>query len=317
VSSSVAGDGKTSTAANLAVAAARVGLRTLLVDADLRRSTIAKRFGMPRGTGLSDLLLSGGSLVDQTLDVGVDNLRVLPAGTVPPNPNELLASPAMQALHHQILSQVDLVIYDTPAVLAVPDALELGRHVDFAVLVGRAGSTGRRQLQAAIERLTQVGTDVAGTVLNDISGKADGYYYAYYYAEDTAAPQANGDKLDKATQKANKKANKKAAKTGAVSDSDQRPEGRPALEATTPSRDAPNAPSAMDARDGSASRERGGAWRTGEPTGGPDDTDPSHGSTVRTAEPPAFDPSKPFDPDAAPVAPDDRYDDGEDLFGRR
>jgi polysaccharide biosynthesis transport protein len=197
VTSATAGDGKTSTAANLAVAAARVGLRTLLVDADLRRATVGKRFGIGRTTGLSDLLLNGDTLVDHAVAVGVDNLRILPAGTLPPNPNELLASPAMRALERDILARVDLVIYDSPAVLAVPDALELGRHVDLAIIVGRAGSTGRRQLSSAIERLEQVGTKVAGTVLNDINSKDDGYYYSYYYGQSEAAesmpePEPNG-----------------------------------------------------------------------------------------------------------------------------
>ena len=187
VTSATAGDGKTSTAANLAVTTARVGLRTLLVDADMRRPTVAKRFGSGRTTGLSDLLLSGDRLYDHILEVGVDDLRVLPAGTIPPNPNELLASPAMRILEREILSRVDLVIYDTPAVLAVPDALELGRHVDLTIVVGRAGTTGRRQLASALERLQQVGTDAAGTVLNSISSKDDGYYYSYYYGESARA----------------------------------------------------------------------------------------------------------------------------------
>jgi polysaccharide biosynthesis transport protein len=183
MTSSSAGDGKTSTAANLAVAAARVGLRTLLVDADLRRASVGKRFGLGRTTGLSDVLLSGDSLHDHVVGVGVDNLLILPAGTIPPNPSELLASPAMRALERDIAQQVDLVIYDSPAVLAVPDALELGRHVDLAIIVARADVTGRRQLASAIERLEQVGTEVSGTVLNDIDGSNDAYYYSYYYGD--------------------------------------------------------------------------------------------------------------------------------------
>jgi polysaccharide biosynthesis transport protein len=188
LTSATAGDGKTSTAANLAVAAARVGLRTLLVDADLRRATVARRFGLGRTTGLSDLLLNDDSLHAHVVSVGIDNLRVLPAGTIPPNPNELLASPAMRKLERDILERVDLVVYDSPAVLAVPDALELGRHVDLAIVVARAGATGRRQLSSAIERLEQVGTDVAGSVLNGIEPK-NYYYYSYYYTEDGEAPE--------------------------------------------------------------------------------------------------------------------------------
>jgi len=143
------GEGKTETAANLAVAAARVGLRTVLVDADLRRPAIAKRFGLGRTTGLSDALLNGEPAESHMVDVGVDDLFVLPAGTIPPNPAELLASPAMRAMQHGLLRKYDLVVIDTPAVLAVPDALEVGPYVDLAVMVGRVGLTGRRRLGAA------------------------------------------------------------------------------------------------------------------------------------------------------------------------
>ena len=178
------GEGKTETAANLAVAAARVGLRTVLVDADLRRPAVAKRFGLGRSTGLSDALLNGEPAEAHMVDVGVDDLFVLPAGTIPPNPAELLASPAMRAMQQGLLRKYDLVVIDTPAVLAVPDALEIGPYVDLAVLVGRVGQTGRRRLGAAMERLGQVGAVVSGTVLNGLDRATDGYYYAYAYKED-------------------------------------------------------------------------------------------------------------------------------------
>lgn len=183
-------EGKTETAANLAVAAARVGLDTVLVDADLRKATLARRFGLARTTGLSDVLLTGEPVSRHLQEVGVDNLRLLPAGTSPPNPAELLASGAMRALQDRLVSTADLVIYDSPAVLAVPDALELGRFVDLALLVGRPGLTSRRQIQAALERLEQVGTSLPGTVLNALADRGEGYYayyYTSYYGEDRAA----------------------------------------------------------------------------------------------------------------------------------
>ncbi len=215
VTSATAGDGKTSTAANLAVSAARVGLRTLLVDADLRRPTVATRFGLGRTTGVSDVLLNGDHFRDHVVDVGIPELLVLPAGTLPPNPNELLASPAMRALERDLLKHADIVIYDSPAVLAVSDALELGRHVDLAVIVARAGVTGRRQLGSAIERLDQVGTDVAGTVLNDINAKDDGYYYSYYgYPQDG---QAHGDADAPVPKRKSRRARRAAQRRGAQS----------------------------------------------------------------------------------------------------
>jgi polysaccharide biosynthesis transport protein len=209
LTSATAGDGKTSTAANLAVAAARVGLRTLLVDADLRRPTVAKRFGLGRTTGLSDVLLRGDDLTDHVVDVGVDNLRVLPAGTLPPNPNELLASTAMRAFERDVVQRADLVIYDSPAVLAVPDALELGRQVDVTIMVGRAERTGRRQLTSALERLNQVGIGVSGFVLNDLTGSADGYYYAYYYRDEQSEPEADDEQPGRRARRAEKKGAKK------------------------------------------------------------------------------------------------------------
>jgi polysaccharide biosynthesis transport protein len=200
VSSASMGEGKTSTAANLAVAAARVGLRTVLVDADLRRSSVGKRFGLGRTTGLADVLLNGDEVAEHAIDVGVDNLLVLPAGTTPPNPAELLASPAMRALQAELLNQADLVIYDSPAVLAVPDALEVGPYVDMTILVGRVGETSRRRLNSAIERLGQVGADLSGAVLNGLGAGDDGYYYAYYYQEpeETKKPSRRQKRAEKA-----------------------------------------------------------------------------------------------------------------------
>jgi len=108
------------------------------------------------------------------------------------NPTELLASPGMRSLQWELAVQTDLVICDTPAALAVPDALELGRYVDLAILVGHGGHSSRRQLTAAIERLEQVGTDIAGTVLNDIDSRSDGYYYSYYYRDDDEPEERSG-----------------------------------------------------------------------------------------------------------------------------
>jgi len=195
ICSATMGEGKTATAGNLAVAAARVGLRTVLVDADLRRPAVSQRFGIGRTTGLSDALLNGEDPKLHTLDVGIDNLSILSAGTIPPNPAELLASPAMRVLQQRLLEDHDLVVFDTPAVLAVPDALELGPYADLAVLVGRVGSTSRRRIAAALERLVQVGTDVSGTVLNGVGPGAGDYYYAYYYREPDAAEESSSDNV--------------------------------------------------------------------------------------------------------------------------
>jgi polysaccharide biosynthesis transport protein len=168
VTSAVGGEGRTSTSWTLAVAAARAGIRTVLVEGDMRRPVLAKCCGFCRVTGLSDLLAGGDAPDGRLLDFGVEDLMVLTSGTVPPDPREVLAAPEMQILHEQLVALGDLVIYDSPPALAVPDALEIGRRVDLAILVGRAGVSGRRQVSAAIERLTQAGTDIAGTVWNAV-----------------------------------------------------------------------------------------------------------------------------------------------------
>jgi polysaccharide biosynthesis transport protein len=215
------GEGKTETAANLAVAAARVGLRTVLVDADLRRPAIAKRFGLGRSTGLSDALLNGEPAERHMVDVGVEDLYVLPAGTIPPNPAELLASPAMRAMQQGLLRKYDLVVIDTPAVLAVPDALEIGPYVDLAVMVGRVGQTGRRRLGAAVERLEQVGSAVSGTVLNGLDRATDGYYYAYAYEEPQEKKSRRQTRRERKAAEAKAKADAKAEAKQAKVDAKQ------------------------------------------------------------------------------------------------
>jgi capsular exopolysaccharide synthesis family protein len=178
-----ADNGKTATAVNLAVAAARAGQRVVLVDADLRRTSVAGFFGLGRLKGLSDAIVDRTEASSALIAVGVDNLRVLPAGTVPPNPTDLLAGRGMDRIHRELTAVADLVIYDTPAALAVPDVLEVGRLVDGAVLVLRHRVSTRREVGATIERLETLGIPVLGTVLNGIDTRSDAYYhyYSYYY----------------------------------------------------------------------------------------------------------------------------------------
>lgn len=263
VCSATAGDGKTSTAANLAVAAAKVGLRTVLVDADLRRPTVAARFGLGRSTGVTDLLLSGGGLREYAVAVGIDNLRILPAGTLPPNPHELLASAAMRRLERELSRRADLVIYDTPAVLATPDALELGRHVDAAIFVARVGKTGRREIEAALERLAQVGTKVAGTVINGLDSRNDDYYYSYYYADGRPAPTEDG----KPSRRAAKKAGQAPVGTAPVRPASVNETPSPSARVVPPpaTKPSPRAPAASrPSPDGAVFTEREGAAGRGD-----------------------------------------------------
>lgn len=178
-------DGKSSTAANLAVVAARSGRRVILVDADLRRPTIHRRLGLPGGVGMSDVIAGEASLADAVVGIGIDNLLVLPAGTIPPNPSELLSSMQTRALGRELSRGADLVIVDCPPVLAVADTLELAPHTDSVLLIVRAGVTRRRAMRHARERLDAVGASVRGLVVNDLqdSSSSSRYYEQGYPRE--------------------------------------------------------------------------------------------------------------------------------------
>jgi len=179
--SATANNGKTATAVNLAVASARAGQRVVIVDADLRRPRVAALFGLGRLRGLSDLLAERGEADDYLVNVGVPNLLVLPAGTLPPNPADVLANSQLDVVHQQLKDRFDLIIYDTPAVLAVPDALEVGRLVDWGLLVMQHTVSTRREVTGTIQRLEQVGVPIEGGVLNAIDTRSDAYYYYYTY----------------------------------------------------------------------------------------------------------------------------------------
>jgi Mrp family chromosome partitioning ATPase len=125
-------------------------------------------------------LSSPDRIASYLVDIGIPRLRVLPGGTVPPNPTELLASPQMTWLHACLIGMADLIIYDTPPVLPVADTLQLAGHVDTCIVVARTTKARRRELQAATERLDGIGANVAGFVINDVShGKRSSYGYGY------------------------------------------------------------------------------------------------------------------------------------------
>lgn len=179
ITSSTQGDGKTTTAANLAVTFAAAGTRVALVDADLRRPAVARAFGLERGTGLSELLVGDATIEDVLQDVGVPNLRIVSAGRTPPNPSELLVSEEMGKFVSEIENNADLVVYDGPPTLAVADAVELASQVKGTILVVDAGSSRRRDVRRAVEKIANVGGEVVGTVLNNIRPSSG--YYGYYY----------------------------------------------------------------------------------------------------------------------------------------
>lgn len=181
-------DGKTTTAANLAVTFAQQGLRVAILDCDLRRARLHLLFRTTREPGLTQLLLGQATEQDVLRPTAVDGLFFVPAGALPPNPSELLGGARMQELFRSLSSQFDVVLLDTPPVHVAADSLILGKMSDGVLLVLRAGHTEQDSALDAIRRLTGIGVRVVGAVLNDPDHKVpqySGYYYYDYYGSET------------------------------------------------------------------------------------------------------------------------------------
>ena len=154
ISSSGPGEGKSTISANLAVVMAQAGLRTVLLDADLRKPSLHKIFGVSSDNGLTRLLTHPDERwQDASIRVAVPNLSLIPSGPVPPNPSDLLSIDAFPQLLARITDDVDIIIVDTPPVLAVSDPLVVGRHTDAVLLVAKSGQTRRDALRHSAEAL--------------------------------------------------------------------------------------------------------------------------------------------------------------------
>lgn len=201
ITSTNPGEGKSVTAANLAVVMAQAGNRVLLVDADLRRPSQHNIFELPNSRGLTSLLLKINSQnpngeVDQVMTAlmhqsPVDNLFIMTSGPIPPNPSELLGSSKMHQTIDLLTSRFDYVVIDSPPVIAVTDAVVLSTLVDSVVVVTEAGRTQRTPLRQSVNQLREVKANLVGVVLNRLPSRGpDGYYYYYYrnsyYLEDGA-----------------------------------------------------------------------------------------------------------------------------------
>lgn len=195
VTSGAAGEGKSTTAANLAAAYAQQGLRALLMDADLRKPTAHEIFAVPRQPGLTQYVLGVEPREAVLRSTGVEGLSLLPAGALPPNPTEFLASAAFRRTLDDLSQAFDVVVIDTPPVLLTPDAAVLGGMADRVVVVARAGQTQRASVRRTIQQIHAVGGEVAGVILNDPDVVVPGYatdaadrYTEYAYGYGYAAP---------------------------------------------------------------------------------------------------------------------------------
>lgn len=167
VTSSGPGEGKSTTAANLAVVFANSGNRVLLVDADLRKPTVAKTFALSNHQGFSTLLTDRESHVTQLAQPsGVENLSVLTSGPKPPNPSEMLGSIRMGQVMEQLRESYDLIIFDMPPVVAVTDAQIMSSLVDGTILVVREGVSDKRAIIKAQQLLDMVNANLLGVVYN-------------------------------------------------------------------------------------------------------------------------------------------------------
>jgi polysaccharide biosynthesis transport protein len=182
VTSALPQEGKTTTSINCAIVLAQKGTRVLLIDADLRRPGIHKTLGIGPRTGLSNVLTGSTTLSQAVVRSGVlPTLFVLPAGTPPPNPAELLASSNMKDVLAELSEQYDHIVVDTPPTLSVTDAVVMSTRADAVVLVIRSGQTTKQALRRARDILMQVNARVCGVLLNAVDLTSPDYYYYYEY----------------------------------------------------------------------------------------------------------------------------------------
>ncbi len=184
VTSTMEAEGKSTVAANLGVAFAQQGVRVLLVDSDMRRANLHHMFGVKRSPGLSALLEGEADISDVVQATQLPNLFLIAAGATPTNPAELIGGASLKEILGRLSAEFDLVLLDSPPLLAVADASILGAMTDGVLLVVRAGRPGRDEICAARDLLENVGAHVVGAVLNDPDGevvRSGGTYYFYGY----------------------------------------------------------------------------------------------------------------------------------------
>ncbi|HZK54056.1 MAG TPA: CpsD/CapB family tyrosine-protein kinase [Desulfosporosinus sp.] len=177
-------EGKSSTVANLAVSVAQSGKSVLVVDADMRKPTLHKMFGLENGEGLSVALNQDQDFLIYIRETSVPGLMLFTAGDVPSNPTELVGSERMKNLIEEASEQFDMVIFDTPSVMGVMDAVTLAMMVDGVVLVLAANEVNIEYAIKAKDLLDKVGAKIIGAVLNNMDMNASEYSYYNYYNDE-------------------------------------------------------------------------------------------------------------------------------------
>jgi capsular exopolysaccharide synthesis family protein len=207
ITSTAANEGKTTTSVNLATAMAQTGKRVLLISADLRKPSLHRYFKFENRSGLCDVIMGDATLAGTVKQVPESpTLFVLTSGRIPPNPAEMLGSDKMATILEEAAEEYDIVILDTPPVLAVSDPLVLANRCQGVLLVVEANSTTQEGLRQSIEQLEQIGAKVMGSVLNKYDpaqARYRGYYYRYSYeyryVDDAARWEAGSSATNGAT----------------------------------------------------------------------------------------------------------------------
>jgi len=181
ITSSGPREGKSTTAANLAVSIAQSGKSVLIIDADLRNPTQHKLFELSNLEGLSSFLVQDQDSQVFIKETAIPGVSVLTGGPIPPNPAELVGSKRMKKLIEDVSERFDVVLLDTPPIIAVTDAAILAQEVDGVILVLASGEVNKDYAQRAKEQLDKVGAKILGAVLNKADMKTSDYYYYYYY----------------------------------------------------------------------------------------------------------------------------------------
>ena len=183
VTSANPGEGKSTVSGNLALVLAQGESKVLLVDCDMRRPSVHKKFRISNTYGISDLLV-GNKKMESVAHKYNDNLTIVSAGKIPPNPAEMLGSKAMTEFLEEMKKHFDYIVLDTPPLQAVADAQILSTKVDGSLIVVRAGVTKKDAVHNAVSIINKVNGNIIGTVLNGADNSKDKYYY-YYGDEDS------------------------------------------------------------------------------------------------------------------------------------
>lgn len=180
VTSSLPSEGKSTIICNLAITMAQSNKRVVIVDCDLRKPSIHKKFLISNFEGLTNILAQGKKIEDIIITTKVPNLYVITSGPIPPNPSELLGAPKMKNILEELTNTFDIILIDTPPILSVTDAQILSALAQGTILITAYGKLEKKLLLDAKENIEKVGGKILGVVINKIPEKAKGQYNEYY-----------------------------------------------------------------------------------------------------------------------------------------